>query len=237
VRRVLIAVVILGVLLVVIDRIAVSVANRAVAERIRTELDLSESPQVQVHGFPFLTQAVRGRYKDVDVRIPNIDSGPLQDVTVDARLQGVRAPLDDMIGGRLEQVPVSTITGTVAVRYDDLARASGVPGLTISPNGDTLRVTGQVNVAGRRIGATALARVRVVDGDLVVTAEQATIDGTEAPPAVLTAAARLLSFRVSPSELPLALRITGVQTGPESLTVSAEAHNVTLRRGLTTISP
>jgi hypothetical protein len=230
VRRLLIALGILVVLLVVVDRVAVAVADRAVANQIRTELELQQTPSVSIHGFPFLPQAVRGRYDDVAVRIPDVDSGRLHNVQVDARLRDVRAPLDRVVSGGLDEVPVRDVSGSLAVRYEDLARASEVPGLRITPSGDGLRVSGVVEVAGRRVEASARATVTVVDGDLLVTADQAEVGGVELPAVALATAAQLLSFRVSPRSLPLALRITGVHVGTESLSVDAQAHNVVLRR-------
>jgi hypothetical protein len=232
VRRVLISLLILLVLLVIADRVSVVVADHAVARQVRTELAADQDPSVHIHGFPFLTQAIRGRYADVGVRIPDVTSGSLRNITVDARLSGVHAPLSDLVGGRIDRVPVDRITGTVTVGYADLARASGVPGLTITPENGALRVSGQVSALGQPISATATARVSAVDGDLVVTADHAQVSGVPATAAAVAAATRLLSFRVSPRQLPLALRITGVNVGNTSLSVAAEAQNVVLRRGL-----
>ncbi len=231
-RRILIGVVILLGLLAVVDRIAVAVADRAVAKQIRSEMELREDPSVHISGFPFLTQAVRGRYRDMHVRIPGVTSGELRNVDVDSRLHGVHASLTDLSSGKLDGVPVDEITGSVLVRYDELARASGIPGLTIRPVTGGLQVSGQVDVLGRHITASALAHVTVRDDDLVVTAENATIGGAAVPPAVVAAATRRLSFPVAQGQLPLALRITGVSTGADGLSVTAEAQHVVLRRGL-----
>jgi len=231
VRRVLIALGILVVLLVITDRVAVAVANRAVAKQIRTELELQQTPSVRIHGFPFLLQAIGGRYDDVEVQIPDVDSGPLQNIRVDARLHGVRAPLDRVVGGRLDEVPIKDVAGSLAVGYADLARASGIPGLRLAAEGGALRVTGQVQLGGRQIEASARGTISVVDNDLLVTADQAEVGGVEMPPAALAVAARLLSFRVSPRSLPLSLRITAVRVGADSLIVQAQARDVVLRRG------
>jgi LmeA-like phospholipid-binding len=231
-RRLVIAGVILLALLVAVDRIAAVVASRAVARQVRSELALDRQPSVSVHGFPFLTQAMRGRYSDIEVRIPDVDSGPLQDIEVDARLRDLRAPLSDMVGGRLDAVPVREITGTLAVHYDDLARASGIQGLRITQEGDdALRLSGTVEVLGREFEASATAQVSVLDEDLAITADNAEIAGVQAPASLRAAAAELLSFRVSPSELPLDLRVTGVATERDQLTVAARARDVVLRRG------
>src|SRR5262249_51175014 len=85
--------------------------------------------------------------------------------------------------------------------------------------------------------ASAVAHIAVQQGTLVVTADHATVNGAPAPQAVVNEAARVLSFRVSPQELPLGLRITGVTTGPNALTVSAAANSVVLRRGTRAAGP
>lgn len=227
-RRWLIVLVVLFGLLIVLDRVAVAVANRAVAEQVRTELELQQDVDVSIHGFPFLLQALRGRYDDVSVRIPEVDAEPFQNLEVDARLRGVRVPLAEVIGRSLDRVPVDRIGGTVTIGYEDLARASGVPGLTIRPDGDRLAVTGTVQVPGRSVPASARGRIGVEGGDLVVTPEEVQVDGVESTPVVRSAASRLLTFRVSPRDLPLGLRITSVQVEPDGLRVAAESEQTVL---------
>lgn len=229
-RKLLIALVVLVVLVVVGDRVAAAYANRRLASQVRTELALTEEPTVRVRGVPFLTQALGGRYKDVRVQIPDYDSGPLQNIVVDARLEGVHAPLGDVLNGRLSSVPVDRITGDLTISYEDLARASGIEGLRITREGDALRVTGSVNVLGRRLDAVAVGRVEVDGSDLKITAERATVDGVELPQAALVAANRALSFAVSPRELPLSLRITNVRTEQDAVVVSAQSDQAVLSR-------
>jgi hypothetical protein len=231
VRRLLIAVAILAVLLVLVDRVAVTVADRALAREIRSELALADDPSVHIAGFPFLTQAVRGRYGDIHVQLTGVKSGPLRDLRVDAQLRGVRAPLSDLISGRLKQVPVDDIAGAVAISYTDLAQASPFPGLAIRPVADGLQVSGQVQLLGQQVTASAVAHVRVQGDDLVLTADHAVVSGVAAPQAAVDAIAKRFSYPVSQRQLPLGLRITGVQPGPDALSVTAEGHHVLLRQG------
>jgi hypothetical protein len=230
VRRLLIVLVVLLALLAVADRVGVRVAERALATPTRTELDLQQTPDVSIRGIPFLTQAVSGRYEEVRVGLPDVDSGPLHDIGVRARLFGVRAPLGEVLRRQLDEVPVDRITGDLTVGYDELARASGISALRITRDGDALRLSGSVEVLGQRVDASAVGRVEAVDSDIVITAERAEIGGVQVPQAALDAAARLLSFRVSPSGLPLSLKITGVRIGDASLEVTAESDDAVLRR-------
>ena len=229
-RRIVIALVVLATLLVLADRVGVVLAERALADQIRTELDLQQTPDVSIRGVPFLTQAIRGRYQEVRVGLPDVDSGRLQNIGVHARLLGMHAPLGDVLRRQVDEVPVDRITGDLTVGYADLARASGISGLRITREGDALRLSGSVQVLGRQVDASAVGRVEVVGNDIAINAERAEIAGVEVPQAALDVAARLLSFRVSPRGLPLSLRITGVRTGDTSLEVTAESDDAVLRR-------
>jgi DUF2993 family protein len=228
-RRLLIVLVVLAALLVAADRIGVVVAQNRMASEIQQQLDLDAKPDVSIRGIPFLTQAIRGTYKDIRVQLPDVDAGDVQDLSVNARLQGAHVSLSDALGGNVDRIPVDQISGTLLIPYDQLARASGISGLTITREGDSLRLTGSVQVLGRSIKAEAVGRVEVNDGRIAINAEQAKVAGIPVPTAVLDEAARLLSFRVQPQNLPLNLRITAVHLTDTGLLVDAVSDDVVLR--------
>ena len=228
-RRLLIVLVVLAALLVVADRVGVEVAENALAGQIEQQLDLDRKPDVSIRGIPFLTQAVGGKYKDIRVQLPDVDAGDVQNVAIDARLQGARVPLSGAVRGNVDQIPVDRIGGTVSVPYDELAQASGISGLRITREGDSLRLTGSVRVLGRAVDAEAVGRVEVNQGRLEINAEQAKVAGIPVPQPVLDEAARLLSFRVQPRNLPLDLRITAVRVADAGLLVDAVSDDVVLR--------
>jgi hypothetical protein len=235
-RRWIVALVVLVVLLIAADRIGVAVADRVLAGEVRTQLALDQTPDVSIRGIPFLTQALGGKYEDVRVVIPDVDAGSLQNIVVNARLRGARVPLGDALRRQVDQVPVDRITGDLTVRYDELARASGISGLRIVREGQAVRLSGSVQVAGRQVDATATGRVEVDGNNLVISADRAEVDGIEVPEAVLDAAARLLSFRIQPSGLPLALRITGVDIEDTGLKVSAVSDDAVLKPDTVTVN-
>jgi hypothetical protein len=228
-RRLLIVLVVLAALLAVADRVGVVVAQSVLAGQIQNQLDLDARPDVSIHGFPFLTQAVRGTYKDVQVRLPDVDAGKVQNVAVDARLQGAHVPLSNALRGQVDQIPVDRISGTLGIGYDELARASGISGLELTREGDALHLAGSVTVLGRTVDASATGRVAVDGSTIRIDAEQAEVAGVPVPQPALDAAARLLSFRVQPANLPLDLRITAVRLGDTGLLVDAVSGDVVLR--------
>ena len=228
-RRLLIVLVVLAALLVVADRVGVVVAQNALAGQIEQQLDLDRKPDVSIRGIPFLTQAIGGTYKDIRVQLPDVDAGDVQNVAVDARLQGAHVPLSGAVRGNVDRIPVDRIGGTVSIPYGDLARASGISGLRITREGDALRLAGSVQVLGRTVDAEAVGRVEVTDGRIAINAEQAKVAGVPVPEPVLDEAARLLSFRVQPRDLPLNLRITAVRLADTGLLVDAVSDDVVLR--------
>jgi hypothetical protein len=228
-RRLLIVLVVLAALLVAADRVGVVVAQNRLASEIEQQLDLDRKPDVSIRGIPFLTQAISGKYKDIRVQLPDVDAGDVQNVAIDARLQGTHVSLSDALGGKVDKIPVDRISGTLLIPYDQLAKASGISGLTVTRQGDSLRLTGSVQVLGRPIKAEAVGRVEVNDGQIAINAEEAKVAGIPVPQAVLDEAARLLSFRVQPRNLPLNLRITAVRLADSGLLVDAVSDDVVLR--------
>jgi hypothetical protein len=228
-RRLLVVLLVLVALLAIADRVGVLVAQSVLAAQVKNQLELDQTPDVSIRGIPFLTQAVRGKYSDVRVKLPDVDAGSVQDIAIDARLQGVHLPLSAAIHRDVDRVPVDRISGTLDVRYAELARASGISGLKIIRDGDALKLSGSVRVLGQQVDASATGRVEVNGNDIAINAERAEVAGVPVPQVALDAAARLLSFRVSPTNLPLALRITSVDVGDTGLLVSAVSDDVVLR--------
>jgi DUF2993 family protein len=235
-RGVRITLIVVGVLLVlalIADRVAVRVAQSALADRIQSQAQLPSKPQVTAHGFPFLTQVFGGKYQDLEVTAQDVRAEQFSNLTVHANLRGVHAPFSDLTGGRIEEVPVDHVQGTLALPYDQLARAVSIAGLTVNGDGQGgVRVSGHLTVVGRTLTASAHARVDVApDGKVVITADHAQVVGVTLPPAALRVLERQLSFAVPLGNLPFGLRLTRVEATASELRLTAEADGVLLRKG------
>lgn len=220
-------VVLLGLLLVA-DRAGAAVASRAVASQVQSSAGLPAEPDVAIAGFPFLTQALAGRYERVEVEAVGVPAGELTLSRLDATLTGVRVPLSEVLSGSLAGVPVERVQARALVGYDELVRLSGERRLSLVPSGDRLRVTGSVEVLGQTLSATAVSRVEVVEGDLRVIAESYEIGDAAADELVTRALGDRFDLRIPVSGLPYGLRLTDVQIDPEGLVVRATATDVVL---------
>ena len=135
-RKLLIAVLVLVGLGVTADYGAAAAAEYQLAKQIRGELGLAADPSVRINGFPFLSQALHGRYSEIDLRAAGLSVGPLHDVAVEATLHDVDAPLSELRSGELSSVRANEVEGRVRIKDKDLGRAIGIEDLRIQPASD-----------------------------------------------------------------------------------------------------
>jgi hypothetical protein len=200
-------VVVVLLLAVVVDRAAVSYADRQVAVAIRNGEALSTSPDVSIHGFPFLTQFLRGRYGRVDVSVQGLTKGGLTIDHVDAHLHGVQVGFWDVVHQRLHTVRIDRIDGSVLVSYPELATAVG-HGVAYS-----YMRPGVVRVAAGSGGTPVEARVGLRGGAIVI----------------VPVSGALGSADLALPRLPFQLQLESVSVTPQGVRVAARAHSVTVQ--------
>ncbi|GAA3558493.1 DUF2993 domain-containing protein [Amycolatopsis ultiminotia] len=124
-RRWVIALGVLVILLVGADFGAAAFAEHTISQKARTQLGLSDDPSVNIHGFPFLTQAISGDYRHITVSAEGVPVGTeLRDLRVGAELEDVTAPLSDLTSGNTKAVKIGKLTGAVTIKASDIARVS-----------------------------------------------------------------------------------------------------------------
>lgn len=227
-RRLLVALVVLAGLLLVADRGLAAVAQRTVASQVQLAAGLRAEPAVALGGFPFLTQAVRGRYDRVEVGSVDVPAGAIVLDRLDAVLLGARVPLGEALSGSVTRVPVEQATARAVVGYDQLAQQSGDRRLSFAPDAGRLRITGTVEVLGQELSAVAVSRLTVVDGDLLVTAESLEVGSDLADSLLAGALKGRFDLRVPVQDLPYGLAITAVEVGADGVVVLAQADETVL---------
>jgi hypothetical protein len=227
VRALLVVLLLLGGLLLAADRGAEAFAEDRVAQLVAERGGLAGRPEVEIGGFPFLTQAVDGRYDDVRIGLTGADLGQPEGTRADVSLRGVRVALSDVLSGSVQQVPVERVDGTATLAYALLAAELG-PGTTVTRNGDGLRVQRTVEVAGVSVPLTATGTVSL-DGDtLVVDVEDASGAGVDVPDLLVDQVDDALDLRYRIPQLPFGLQVTGVAPADEGVRVQVEATDTVL---------
>lgn len=232
-RRWIILIVVLGLLFggfVLADRTARNTARDRIAERIQRSQKLAERPEVTVAGWPFLTQALSGRYERIDAGMRNpAVSGGLTIDRLDVSLRGMRVKLAALAAGDVASVPVDHATATATIGFDALDEAAreNLPNpkssLTFGPGkkSDELRLTGSYRSPVLRADIDAGVRLLVRDGRLVVELEEGALDDV---PEVLRPQVEQLILQASrPPRLPFGFRPASVDVAENGVTIRAEA--------------
>ena len=133
-RIVLITLVVLLGLLIGADFGLAAFAEHTVSQKAREKFGLRDDPSVNIHGFPFTTQALSGKYEQITVEAQGINlRNTLRDLTLKAELREVTAPLSDLIDGRTDSMVVGDLEGIVKIKQADLGRLTRLPDLSIEP--------------------------------------------------------------------------------------------------------
>jgi hypothetical protein len=233
--------VVLGGLLVIADRVAASVAERAISDQVAQELSRrdirSSAPEVGVGGFPFLTQVLDGKYDSITISLRdlegNVEGDSVRVPRFDANARDVTASLDTIRSGQGD-VTAKTVTGTATVAYASVIDLMNAPGLRLSERDGRLFVTGPVEFAGQRITVSGTASdVTYEDGRVRIRFEELTAEGLSQIPgaqALLNQFARQISVSFTLPELPFKLDVSEVRAQPEGLVVDGRATDVPLNQ-------
>lgn len=218
------------VLAIAADRLSLVLAEHAVATQLQTSGSLSTKPHVSIRGIPFLTQALSGKYDDIELSASDVTAGGGRISRFDASLRGVHLPLSEALSGSVATVPVDRLSATVLLTYADLESQVRDRRLKLSPAGSLLRVTGSVQVLGRTVSASALSSVTLKGTTVVVSATRFEVGHSAADRLVSAALAGRLDFVVRIGTLPYGLRLTGVRVRPEGVVATASATSTVLHR-------
>lgn len=209
----LIVVLVLGGL-VVADRVLHARAEDEVARILQDRMELSNTPEVTIHGFPFLTQVAANRFGRVDLSGTGITAGtserPLQVDRMDLALRDV------VTADRFRRITASELDGTAYVTWAEISRQ--VDAEVTPQEGGRVRVDLTADLYGQQADFVLSARpvldvptqeVRLVEPRVLVARYQV-------PRAVVE---RIAAEYVPPVPitLPLSLQASSLTIGPNHL--------------------
>lgn len=217
-----ISLVVLVLLIVGADRIGLLVAQKEIAKNVAKQADLDHEPKVKIKGFPFLTQAISGDYKEIDVGMGDFtrDGTTFRDTVV--ALKGLHAPLTEVVQGQTSDISADTATATATVGYE-VIRKNAPEGMRVSSTSEGLKVRGKMTVLGQSMPVTAIVNVKAVDGHIRVVPKKIESSGVDVPSSV---AQEMFSFTVPVRGLPLNSRITDIEVLRDGLRISTSAEDV-----------
>jgi hypothetical protein len=208
------------------DRLGVGRAEDEIAKQVAAQYRLERRPDVTIHGVPFLTQAIGGKYRQIDVMLGEWKQ---KDVTVrDAtlRLSAVRAPLTDVINGNSTQVTVQTATASAVVPFSVVQKYAPKGVQEISAKGSDIQAKVNGSFLGMSVTGDLVASLKATTGGIAVTPQTISSGGAQVP---LAAMQQRYTFIVPVRNLlPMGARVSGLEVTPAGLRIAATADNVKL---------
>ena len=219
----------LAVALPIADRRLAALAERKASEYLSAPF--GHPATVRVLGTPFLTQALRGRYRDVEV-LGGLRIGEIGNATLVAHLTNAYLPLRELLGGRATELPCERVVGRLLIPYDELARVAKIPGLRLAFEGERLLASAALPVPG----VSQLVRV---NGEAVLSLEGGgsvwlrlrgiSVVGIALPSLVLSQVLPTLTVPIPLPALPYGLRFDELQPTATGLVVDGSAEAVVFR--------
>jgi hypothetical protein len=220
----LILLVVFGGIAIAGDIIGRRVAQNEIAKNVAAQYQLDHTPEVSIKGFPFLTQALDGRYDEIDINVGELNEQGVRLTDTMVALKGVTAPMSDAMNGDSSKMVADTATSTATIGYDDVNKAAP-NGMKVSAQGPALQVRGPYSVLGVTRTVTATVTVQPSGRTIRVVPQTVKAAGMSVPIGLVRQA---FTFTMPVKSLPLGTRISDVQVKPEGLRVSTTAQNVKL---------
>lgn len=144
----LFALVVVLILAVVADFVGRAVAENDIADQVKTQAKLTDSPSVSIQGFPFLTQVLSKDLHEVDISMTNVPAGQVTITSIKAKIQGLH------INSSWNGGVADNVTGTAFVSFGALgsalqaAGASQLVSVKLSQGDGPNKIKATANFAG-----------------------------------------------------------------------------------------
>lgn len=253
-KRLIIGLVVVVGVLVGVDFGAAALAESAVSRQMREQIGLPDDPDVRINGFPFVTQALTGRYSSIDVSADRLRVGQLQEVEIVAELRDVDAPLSEVLGSGPKSLRVAEAEGTVRVGADDIERLLGtVDKLRIESldeeslaqavedgadasladvDPDTIaRLVGTTDFLGEDTEVSVIVALELSDGLVRIVPRDIRVGGPDADPlpeAMQAALRERFTVEIDPGSLPLQVTPSELQAVDGVLEISGSTTDLVL---------
>lgn len=251
-RKAIVAALVLLGLAVAADYGTAAAAEYQVSQQLGSHLGLADDPAVRINGFPFLTQALSGDYRDVDVTADRVAVARMRNIGVEATLHHVRVPLSDLLSGSVQRVPVDEVVGRVRIQITELGQLIDVADLRIEAIGEDesdvavgadsaglVQMTATTDVAGQRSEVTVIASLDLSGGQIQISAHEVEVAGIgtdQLPASVRSDLLGGFTAQLDPGALPFQVTPTAIRVENDTLVVEGTVQDVELTAGSLSLS-
>ncbi|MEV0282229.1 DUF2993 domain-containing protein [Streptomyces sp. NPDC050610] len=228
-RILLVIVVVLGILFVAADRVAVYFAENEAAKKIKSSQNLSETPDVSIKGFPFLTQVADSKLDEVDIDLDGVSASAGGH---SIRVTKLKASLHDVkINSSFSSATADNATGSAHISYEDLTKAAE-PGVKVSYGGrdkdgkSQVKVSAGVSLLGRPVERSVLSTVTMVGGN-TIRLHADSVPGQEIP-GLEGLIRKKIDFDRQIDGLPRGIKLDKITTTEDGMDISVTGSHVEL---------
>jgi hypothetical protein len=205
------------------DRLLAMIAVRRVSRHLSTRLHATSAPAVRIAGASFLTQALSGVYRQVDVTVTACRAGGLEFLGLTASLSRVRAPLRLLVASR----GVVASRAMVASRGLVAGQVRAMATIPLSAIGDRLPPGLILRRQGAELAVSGFVLLMPVSGSLAIRADRQRICVL---PKVLGVPS-LVGFVIALRGLPPGLTIDTVDVTDAGLEITIRGEDIELGPG------
>ncbi len=221
----LVVLVVIGAALVAVDRIGEGYTSNRIAQRLTNQLNLTQSPKVDIPDVPFLTQWASGHYQEIDITFPTVTAQSVTVNDVQVTVKDIHTKPFLTSGSDLVSATAGSIDLSGVVPFSALPLPSG---FTASASGSQLKVSGSISVLGTSVPVTAIENVSLQGSTVVFNPTNIQAGAAGFSFDVSGAVGRQLTLSLNVSSLPLGVHMTGVTVGSSGLEAMAAGQNVPL---------
>jgi hypothetical protein len=224
--RLAITVLVLIGLVVAADRIGVTVAESAVAQTLQNSQHLANKPDVNIDGFPFLTQLARGDFDKIELSDDDITVGQYGRTV---SLEHLKVTLHDVkLAGDFKSANADSGTADARMSYADLSQTLGTK-LSYAGSGK-VKASGSVLVGSQTISGSVTATPKLSGHSLEFSSPRVTVDGAPAPAAVTAALAGVFGAPIPLENLPYDLAVEALSANQDGVSFTLSAHDLSFHR-------
>jgi hypothetical protein len=222
-RNTIIALVVLLVVLVAVDRLAAFYVQGRIASQIQDQ-GFPAKPTVSIKGFPFLTQVISRHFQEVQISSQNVKTGPVEIKSINATMSDVRMNSGYSAG------TVGSLAGTGVITFGSmknaignlaggqLGQAIGASGLTLKPVSSD-EVKASISLLGL-FNASATWQIIRVNGHEI----RVHLVSNDGLPGSIVNQARNINVPIP--KLPLGMKIQSVVVTSAGITIRVTGHDV-----------
>lgn len=224
-RWVIISVVALVVLLVVADRVGDAVAERAAADTLQSSQHLEQRPDVNIAGFPFLTQLATGHYGKITVTATDVPLGRNARGLTLSRLEVVLHHLT--VSRSFSHFHADTAEATGTISLDELGAVLGAK-LGYAGNG-RVAITRAVAARGRTSHVRVTAKPYLHDGALGF-GDPSVVGADGASGRAIDSLTRLFRIDIPLQDIPFHVRVKSLTVGPDGVAIMLAGQDLVYTR-------